>query len=375
MSPMLDPAPFFQDFVENLSQVFFVYDPDAHEVVFVNAAYEHLMGGNRKQVNQELPQLIARLHPDDRPYLANCWRRWQRGRLEEKEIEFRLLDPDGAEQWLQLKPYRQQTGTEQELLGGFLDVITSQKEYIANADKFNAKKNATLEILSHDLAGPFIMLQQLAEYMGEQVSSLQNESLNEMIRIMQTTCKDSVDLIRDFVDQEFLDSANVELKTERVDMVERVQQMMNSYQQAESLVDKHFQLIVPQEPIYISLDVNKFMQVLNNLMSNAVKFTPDGGHITLTVAQEPTTVRFTVADDGIGIPKALQAGLFDRFTKARRPGLRGEKTTGLGMSIIKTIVGLHQGHIWFESEEGKGSTFYIDIPLDLASNPDGRQKA
>ncbi|WP_165963440.1 sensor histidine kinase [Hymenobacter radiodurans] len=244
---------------------------------------------------------------------------------------------------------------------------------MANVDKFNAKKNATLEILSHDLAGPFIMLQQLAEYMGEQVGSLRNENLNEMIRIMQTTCKESVDLIRDFVDQEFLDSANVELKLERVDMVERMQQMMESYKQSEAVVAKNFTLLAPQEPVYVTLDVNKFMQVLNNLVSNALKFTPDGGHITLTIAQGPSTVRFTVADDGIGIPQAQQAGLFDRFTKARRPGLRGEKTTGLGMSIIKTIVGLHRGRIWFESEENKGSTFYIDLPLNMASQSNGQQ--
>jgi two-component system sensor histidine kinase VicK len=371
---MFDPVPFFQDFVENLHQVFFVYDPAAQQVVFVNTAYEQLLGGTRDQVNQELPNLLARLHPDDQPYLANCWRRWQRGRLEEKEIEFRVLNLDGTEKWFQLKPHRQQTGPDQGLLGGFLNEITSQKEYMANADKFNAKKNATLEILSHDLAGPFNMLQQLAEYMGEQVYSLQNENLNEMIRIMQTTCRESVDLIRDFVDQEFLDSANVELKMERIDIVERTQQMMESYEQSESLVAKHFQLIAPQAPIYISLDVNKFMQVLNNLLSNAVKFTPDGGHITVSVEQGIDNVRFTVADDGIGIPRNLHAGLFDRFTKARRPGLRGEKTTGLGMSIIKTIVRLHKGRIWFESEEGKGSTFYIELPLDLVSHPNGQLK-
>lgn len=360
--------------MEDLHQVFFVYDPAANEVVFVNAAYERLLGGHREQVNQELPQLMARLHPDDLPYVANCWRRWQRGRLEEKEIEFRLLNSDGTEQWFCLTPHCQQASAEQSLLGGFLDEVTGQKEYMTNVDKFNAKKNATLEILSHDLAGPFIMLQQLSEYMGEQIGSLQNEHLNEMIRIMQTTCKESIDLIRDFVDQEFLDSANVELKMERVDIVARMRQMMESYKQSEGVVSKRFQLIAPQQSVYVSLDVNKFMQVLNNLLSNALKFTPDGGHIILTVAEQAGCVRFSVADDGIGIPRNLQEGLFERFTKARRPGLRGEKTTGLGMSIIKTIVGLHKGHVWFESEEGKGSTFYLELPLDLASRPNGQLK-
>lgn len=365
---MFDPVPFFKNLVEDLHQIFFVYDPAAGEVVYVNAAYERLLGGQRAQVNQELAGLLTRLHPDDQPYLANCWRRWQRYRLEEKEVEFRLLGADGAEQWFCLSPHYHQPSAEQGLVGGFLADITSRKEYLANVDKFNAKKNATLEILSHDLAGPFIMLQQLAEYMGEQVESLQNERLDEMIRVMQTTCRESVDLIRDFVDQEFLDSANVELKIERVDIVERLRQMMESYKQGEELVGKHFLLNAPHTPIYVHLDANKFMQVLNNLLSNAVKFTPDGGHITLSVAEQADSVRFTVADDGIGIPPALHGVLFERFTKARRPGLRGEKSTGLGMSIIKTIVGLHQGRVWFESVEGEGSTFYIDLPLNL--NPE-----
>jgi two-component system sensor histidine kinase VicK len=370
---MLDPISFFQDLVEDLHQVFFVYDPAIKEVVYVNAAYERLLGGHREQVNQELSELLARLHPDDRPYLANCWRRWQRGRLEEKEVEFRLLKADGPEQWLCLSPHYHQNNGELGLLGGFLADVTNRKEYVANADKFNAKKNATLEILSHDLAGPFVMLQQMAEYVGEQIENLHNERLNEMIRIMQTTCQQSVDLIRDFVDQEFMDSANVEMKMERVDIVERLRHMMESYEKSEDMVAKHFTVNAPQTPIYISVDVNKMMQVFNNLLSNAVKFTPDGGHITLSVSKEAGRVRFSVADDGIGIPEAYHDVLFERFTKARRPGLRGEKTTGLGMSIIKTIVGLHRGRVWFESAEGQGSTFYVELPLNLDPEQNGQE--
>jgi two-component system sensor histidine kinase VicK len=115
------------------------------------------------------------------------------------------------------------------------------------------------------------------------------------------------------------------------------------------------------------------MQVINNLISNAIKFTPDGGRIELAVAQEPGRVLISVADDGIGIPEALQPVLFERFTPARRSGLRGEKTTGLGMSIIKTIVGLHEGRIICQSTENEGSTFTIELPRRKAAfNQPGR---
>jgi two-component system sensor histidine kinase VicK len=71
-----------------------------------------------------------------------------------------------------------------------------------------------------------------------------------------------------------------------------------------------------------------------------------------------------VADNGIGIPLSMQAGLFEKFTRARRPGIRGEESVGLGMSIIKTIVEWHGGRIWFESKENEGSTFFVEIPKE-----------
>src|SRR5207253_7910739 len=109
-------------------------------------------------------------------------------------------------------------------------------------------------------------------------------------------------------------------------------------------------------------DDTKFMQVINNLISNAIKFTPDGGEITVSLEEKEETVLITVADTGIGIPEKFHATLFDKFSAARRPGIKGEPSVGLGMSIIKMIVEWHQGHIWFDSQENKGTTFYIEIP-------------
>jgi len=82
----------------------------------------------------------------------------------------------------------------------------------------------------------------------------------------------------------------------------------------------------------------------------------------VAVKERANTVLVTVADTGIGIPEKYHATLFEKFTRARRPGIKGEPSVGLGMSIIKTIVEWHKGKIWFESAENKGSTFYIELP-------------
>ena len=106
------------------------------------------------------------------------------------------------------------------------------------------------------------------------------------------------------------------------------------------------------------------MQVINNLISNSIKFTHDGGIISVSIEDKQDTVLFTVADNGIGIPAKYHDKLFDKFTKARREGLKGEPSTGLGMSIIKTIVEWNDGKIWFDSKENEGTTFYIELPKE-----------
>lgn len=93
-----------------------------------------------------------------------------------------------------------------------------------------------------------------------------------------------------------------------------------------------------------------------------MKFTPDNGSIEVRVGRNDDRVRIEVKDTGIGIPEQFHETLFDKFSKARRSGIKGETSVGLGMSIIKTIVEWHQGKIWFTSKVGEGTTFYIEIP-------------
>jgi two-component system sensor histidine kinase VicK len=358
---MPDIFPLFYPLAEQSQVLYFVYHLDARRMVYVSPAYETVLGTPAAAVNDDLPGLLARLHPDDQPYAEQCFQHLLRGTFLE-DMELRLQRPDGSVQWLCLAVARVADTSGNTYLSGTVQDQTRARKYLDNADRFNKKKNATLEILSHDLAGPFIMMQQLTEYVGEMVTPLQDSKLNELLQVMKTTCRDSINLIRDFVDHEFLESSNVELKRDRVDLVAQLREIVREYQRSEDSLAKRFFFRADSPSIYVELDNNKFMQVINNLISNAIKFTPDGGRIEVAVAQEPGRVLISVADDGIGIPEALQPVLFERFTPARRPGLRGEKTTGLGMSIIKTIVELHEGRISFQSIENEGSTFTIELP-------------
>jgi two-component system sensor histidine kinase VicK len=204
----------------------------------------------------------------------------------------------------------------------------------------------------------------LSELLAKNTHAYQDAHVSELIEVIHRMAAGGVHLIREFIKQEFLESAQVTLLKNRVDLVERLHLLIGQYQQSQLQLAKTFTLEASSPAIFVSLDQDKFLQVVNNLVSNAIKFTPDEGHIRVCLEEKDQTVLLTVTDDGIGIPPAMQEGLFDKFTKARRPGIRGEESVGLGMSIIKTIVKWHGGNIWFKSQEHKGTTFYVEIPKE-----------
>jgi two-component system sensor histidine kinase VicK len=358
---MSDFSALFMNQAEASVHVHFIYDAATSRVVYTNPAYEAVLHGRQALVNEELPALLSRLHPDDQKYLAHYWKLWVRGQMSD-EGELRLLTPEQPEQWFCLTPYWERTASGTALVAGSLRDISVSKRYQANADHFNTRKNATLEILSHDLSNTFIMVQQITAYLREEVSIPAGSHAAELLRVLEATSQSSLKMIRDLVAIEFLASANTDLKRERVEVGAALAPPLQELQRQQDLLGHRFEYALPTEPVYAQLDVNKMTQVLTNLVSNAIKFTPDGGHIRVTFDPCPECVRIHVVDNGVGIPEALQPYLFERFTKARRPGLRGEETTGLGLVLCKTIVEWHHGKLAVKSTEGQGTTVTMELP-------------
>lgn len=125
--------------------------------------------------------------------------------------------------------------------------------------------------------------------------------------------------------------------------------------------------IKPVDPaLYVRVDKVRFAQVMSNLISNAAKYSPDGGTISIAAKRHERTVRISVADKGPGIPATFRHAVFDRFSQADSNGRQSRKGTGLGLSIAKAIVEAHGGSIGFETKEGVGTTFFVDFPLARA---------
>jgi two-component system sensor histidine kinase VicK len=351
----------FQQIAQQTSEVWFLFDLPTKRFTYLGPTFEAVWKRKPENLLAEPAWILETIHPDDRPYVANNYEHF----LEKKErlrLDFRILHPDGKQRWIALKTYPIEQAGEVRYVCGFAEDDTPRKENLLYMQTTIGKKNASLEIISHDLRGPLGIIRSLASLIEKNLSPAHDQRLIEHTQLIQRVCQRNVDLIRQLTTQEFLESPQVEIDMERLDLVAETKAVVDQYQQSQETIAKVFELTSSHPFIYAEVDSNKFLSIINNLVSNAIKFTPDQGHIHLHVEQQKDSVLITVQDKGVGIPQQYHPVLFDKFSKARRPGLKGEESIGLGMSIIKRLVEMHQGKIWFESKEGEGTTFYVEIP-------------
>lgn len=353
---------FIEQVAHCFGKVYFLYDTQGNAFRYINSACEQLFGKTESDLAADSSVILSIIHPDDMEYLRQEYDKMLHGQ-ESVRAEFRIGTRDKKMKWVCLSACLLHDETGDNLIGGFAEDITEMKEYMHNILKYNNKKDSTLEILSHDLAAPFANIQSAVDAIEYHIGN-QDAELLKLIQFIKADSMRGSDMIRDFVDNEFLESSQVVLHKERMDIAEKVKIMMDTYKEQSKLIEKEFKLISSEKPTFIFVDNMKFMQVMNNLVSNAIKFTKDNGIITVTVEEKEDTVLIAVSDNGIGIPEKMRPFLFDRFTKARRTGVRGEKSVGLGMSIIKTIIELHSGTISYKSQENVGTTFFIQIPKE-----------
>lgn len=360
MPPMHHTLRASQALIERTSRVVFSFDLASGHFIYLNPAFEKVFRKTRESAFHPTA-LLDMVHPQDLRDLKEKYRQVLEG-ANLVDVEFRIQLPDNTQRWLCVTPFLLEEEPGQRQIVGFADDISGSKQYSNYLKKFSDKKNAVLNILSHDLAGPLGMIESLSSHLQEDLQEGNTKDISKLIDLIRQSSRQGTRLIQEFLNQEFLESTHTDVIKNRIDIAERMRKVLEQYKETEAETRKSFRFSASSDSIYMALDDNKFMQCINNLISNAIKFTSDGGVITVSVEDEGDTVLFTVADNGVGIPAKYHDVLFEKFTSARRPGIKGEPSVGLGMSIIKTIVDWHQGEIWFESEENKGSTFYIRVP-------------
>ena len=361
-SIMTNKATLLLPFLECDQRIYYAFSLTHKRFEYLSPFFDSFFGLDQNQIRPD--QLFAMIHPDDRTFLRASYLQLKPGRLK-RDLEFRITLPDKKEYTLRFHMLLEESEISGRMLTGYAEDITAFKLHNQTAKDLTNKKNAILNILSHDLTGPLGSIQHFTYVLNKKTKSLNDAQLETIISSIEKISKRSIQMIQEFIKMEFIESVGVDLIKERVNLVETLQPFLSEYQTSPNRIKKTF-LFEPTTPhIYVEIDQNKFMQVINNLISNAIKFTHDGGTILLRVHEKNDKVLITITDDGIGIPEKFHPTLFEKFSNARRTGLKGEPSVGLGMSIIKTIVEWHRGKIWFESEENVGTTFYIEIDRSL----------
>lgn len=350
-----------QQIADRSLDVFFLYNLHTRRFEYVNEVFEEVWGRSKPRIHANIEQLLATIHPDDLPYLNKSYERLLTSAFRQS-TEFRIKLANHSEKWINLTAYVLLQNGQRQCIAGFASDITHHKENEIVANKFSAHKNAMLEMMAHDLGGPLGIVQALSEKLESLGRETGLAAIEENATLIHQTIRKSIHLIHELLETEYLESSKTAIKKQRIELIEQVESLLAGFRRTDPNNHKQFELQSSSPRIVVHVDQTKFLQVISNLVSNAIKFTQDNGRIILRVEQRLQSILISVSDDGIGIPAHLQGVLFDRFTTARRPGLRGEETVGLGLSIVKRIVELHEGKVWCESQENKGSTFYIEIP-------------
>ena len=362
---------FLKEIADRASQVVFACDVDSHRLTYLSPAFEQVWERSVESVTTNPGALLETIHPEDRRYISEAYKDLIKGEAK-KDIEFRIQPSDKSVRWVRASPFfiKQESG--KRIVAGFLEDVTAWKIRYAEVKRLLAKKNSVLEILSHDLAEPLNSINGISALMAKHSEeNCEDPELDKMIEVIEKTSRRSIRLIQEFIAQESFESDS-ELIKRRVNIVEKLEEIISQYKNSEKDIAKEFFLESSSESIFVKLDYFKLSLAINNLISNAIKFTQIGGKIKLGIEERQDTILIKVKDNGIGIPAKYKEVLFEKFTKARRPGIKGEPSVGLGMSIIKTIVHWHSGRIWFESQENIGTTSILSCRKNnfLFSIPD-----
>ncbi|TDO28554.1 sensor histidine kinase [Sediminibacterium goheungense] len=221
------------------------------------------------------------------------------------------------------------------------------------------QKDRILGTVAHDLRTPISNISGIAKLM--QSESLSKEDQQKFFSMIDQASHSALMLINDLLQHNNSTERNGDQK-----MVELNQQLSEWYpafefRAREKSIRVNIQYCVEELPVLI--DIDRIERVMANLVTNAVKFSKEQSEIIIHTSKEPNYAVIAVTDHGIGIPKEKQENIFDLFGHSKRNGTAGEKGFGMGLSICKQIVEQHKGTITVESEEGKGTVFYVKIPL------------
>ncbi|MCP4221438.1 MAG: HAMP domain-containing histidine kinase, partial [bacterium] len=236
-------------------------------------------------------------------------------------------------------------------------------------EELNKKKNMLLGIAAHDLRNPLMNVMGVVELYKMKYEDQMTEDHEKILGIIDRSVTFMTNLVNDLLDYSVIESGNLVMNMEVIDIVKIVKENISYHKNLAERKKISLELLCSENlPGSIVADEHKIVQVINNLIVNAVKFSHPGTRIEVHMEYKDESILFFVKDQGKGIPRDDRDKIFTAFCKTNARGTAGERSTGLGLAIVRNIVNGHNGRIWLDSELGKGTTFYVLLPVDPGKN-------
>jgi PAS domain S-box-containing protein len=233
---------------------------------------------------------------------------------------------------------------------------------ISERRRVEAMKDAFVSTVSHELRTPLTSIAGSLGLLAGGAAGELPEKASRLIGIAHSNSQRLVRLINDILDVEKLESGRQPMTMEVLDLRDVARRSVEGVQGYADQLGVVLSL-GEGEPAPVRGDMDRLIQVVTNLLSNAAKFSPSGGEVSVGVNPETRIARLSVTDRGPGIPDAFRARIFGKFAQADASDARAKGGTGLGLAIAREIAERHGGRLWFESQEGEGATFHLDLPL------------
>ena len=248
---------------------------------------------------------------------------------------------------------------------GFISGLVAVLHDTTEQEKEERERRLFVSNVSHELRTPLTSVKSYLEALDE--GALTEPVAPDFIKVSLDETNRMMRMVTDLLHLSRIDNETSYLDVELINFTAFITFILNRFDKMRSQDDeKKYELVrdYPINSVWIEIDTDKMTQVIDNILNNAIKYSPDGGKITVSMKTTDDQMILTISDQGLGIPKQDLPKIFDRFYRVDRARSRAQGGTGLGLAIAKEIIKQHKGFIWAKSEYGKGSTFTIVLPYD-----------
>ena len=248
---------------------------------------------------------------------------------------------------------------------GFISGLVAVLHDTTEQEKEERERRLFVSNVSHELRTPLTSVKSYLEALDE--GALSEPVAPDFIKVSLDETNRMMRMVSDLLSLSRIDNVTSHLDIELTNFTAFITFILNRFDKIRSQNDdKKYEIIrdYPINSIWVEIDTDKMTQVIDNIINNAIKYSPDGGKITVNMKTTDTQMILSISDEGLGIPKKDLPKIFDRFYRVDKARSRAQGGSGLGLAIAKEIIKQHNGFIWAKSEYGKGSTFTIVLPYD-----------